>query len=603
MVQIHRDSRKAWDDLCKRGGLELNGRDEGLDEQLKNRLKPSARSLDEALRTASTDELVSAFFAVMEPYVLMFRAILDFFEKAGATEGREQWNITVDDVDVRLEHFRRFLKKWNSIPCEIEVPAVDRRGAWAMLDATRDMPEMDNVYHGVGRDKPYWSGIKDVDDWLRAYRTREGRYEELPPSLAPSRLGAGYADVAAVAMAALHTILKGFQSRQELIAERGRLGFAMDEGDGLSIGTIGQNETDLWLGTLIARLARALALPDAPKRELGKRLQDLFARYPRRKFGARLSLADLQSYLSLPVWQKRNELYAVWIATEIVNALPDHICKIHNEEGKIVFAFHETVVATVESAWPPVRLISERRIPLKAPVGDGRTGGVQPDYGLWRNEAGGDTCGVVIEVKHYKKSAPSRFGDVLTDYSRALPHAEVYLVNHGPIGNVTADLPRELWSRCHTVANLTVPHLEARDDLRKAVRKYVGEPVVRPLKKRASGPADTVLAIDVSASMSVGLAGDDFREIVREIVDGRCGMAALVDVRVRTVMPLGELPASITAEGSGTSLQEPVLELLRTFKRVLVITDDDGLNSLSAMPNRTVVARRPELIAVEVLAG
>jgi hypothetical protein len=159
----------------------------------------------------------------------------------------------------------------------------------------------------------------------------------MPRSLLPSALGAGYSDAAAVAMAALHTILKGFKSREELIAERRRLGFAMDEDDGLNIGTIGQNETDLWLGTLMTRLARAQALPPATKKELGKRLQDLFARYPRRKFGARLNLADLQSYLSLPIWQKRYELYAVWIATEIVNALPDHICEIHHENGKDCF--------------------------------------------------------------------------------------------------------------------------------------------------------------------------------------------------------------------------------------------------------------------------
>jgi hypothetical protein len=603
LPRIHRDSRAAWEDLRKRGGLELNGRDEGLDEQLKDLLKPSARSLDEALRAATTDELVSAFFAVVEPYVLMFRAILDFFEKAGAAEGREQWNITVDDVDVRLEHFRRFLKKWNSVPCDVEVPAMDWPGAWATIRVMRDMLETENPRGGVGASESFRARIKDVDDWLRAYRAPKGRYEQMPRSLTPSRLEAGYADVASIAMAAIHTILKDFRSREELIEERRKLGFAMDRSDALSIGAIGQNETDFWLGGLMETLARAQALPAAAKRELGKRLQDFFARYPRKKFGARLRLADLQSYLSLPVWQKRHELYAVWIATEIVNALPEHTCKIHSEDGKIVFAFHETVVATVESAWPPVRLISERRTPLAAPVGHGRTGGVQPDYGLWRSETGGDTCGLVIEVKHYKKSAPSRFSDVLMDYSRALPNAEVYLVNHGPVGSVTGDSPRELWSRCHTIANLTVPHSEARDDLRKAVRKYVGDPVVRPVKKGIAGPADTVVAIDVSASMSGSLAGNDFREITREILDGRCGTAALIDVSVRTVMPLGELPEKITAEGSSTSLQQPVLELLRTFKRALVITDDGGLNSLNAMPNLTVVAKRSELIAIEVLAG
>jgi hypothetical protein len=110
-------------------------------------------------------------------------------------------------------------------------------------------------------------------------------------------------------------------------------------------------------------------------------LHDEFARYPRKKFGAQIKIADLEAYLSLPIWKKRHELYAVWIATEIVNALPDHICEIHDEDGKIVFAFGETLVA-VKSSWPQVRLISERRVPLAAPVGKGRSGNVQTDYGL-----------------------------------------------------------------------------------------------------------------------------------------------------------------------------------------------------------------------------
>ena len=115
MSAIHKDGLAAWADLQKRGGLELNGRDERFEEELKNRLAPSAASLEQALRSASTDDLVRAFFDVIQPFIAMFRAILDFFEKAGAAEGREQWNIVVDDVDVSLEHFRRLLK--NGSPC------------------------------------------------------------------------------------------------------------------------------------------------------------------------------------------------------------------------------------------------------------------------------------------------------------------------------------------------------------------------------------------------------------------------------------------------------------------------------------------------------
>jgi hypothetical protein len=491
------------------------------------------------------------------------------------------------------------LKKWNSVPCEIEVPAVDFSGAWALGHATREMQEMKDVYAGVNADKPYWSGVADIDDWLRAYRHGAGHYEEWPHSLAPSSLDAGYSDAAALGLAGVHAIRKGYGSRKELVDEHRKRRYASDHDDGLSIRTIAQNETDYWLGTLVAMLARSQSLPRSTKRDLGKRLQQEFARYPRKKFGAQIKVADLQSYLSLPIWQKRHELYAVWIATEIVNALPDHVCEIHHEDGKIVFAFRETVVATVKSAWPPVRLISERRVPLAEPIGKGRSGNVQPDYGLWRHEAGVETCGLVVEVKHYKRSASSSFRHVLTDYSRAFPKAQVYLVNHGPIGDATS----ELLDRCNTIKNLTASHVSARDELRKAVRNYVGEPVARSARKRGVGKVDTVIAIDVSASMSSYLGKPDFLDIMQEIVDDRCGNAALIDVGIRTVVPLDKLAEVMTiVHGGSTSLSEPVKELLSTFKRVFVITDDEGSNSLRQVSNQTVIARRSGLVAISVVA-
>ena len=609
MSQIHKSSFAAWADLQKRGGLELNGRDEGFEQALKNRLAPSAASVEEALRSATTDDLVHAFFDVIQPFVAMFRAILDFFEKAGAAEGREQWNIEVDKVDVDLDHFRRFLKKWNSVPCQIEVPAVDFSGAWSLVNATRNMSEMSEVHAGISTKEPYWSGIADVDNWLRAYRDGPGYYEGWPASLAPSSFGEGYSDAAALALAGLETIRQRFASRKELNDEYRRVWRGkIDRGDALDIRTIAQNETDYWLGTLAARLARSKTLQAAERKQLGERLKEAFVRFPRRKFGARIKIADLQSYLSLPVWQKRHELYAVWIATEIVNALPDHICEIHHEKGKIVFAFRETVVATVKSAWPPVQIISERRVPFAAPVGKGRNANVQPDYGLWRNEAGVETCGLVVEVKHYKRSATASFRDVLIDYSGALPKADIYLVNHGPIGDAMSDLPGKLYSRCHTIAELTAPHLSAREELHKAVRKYVGDPVRLPAGKRAVGQSgagvmNTVLAVDVSVSMSSELGKPEVFDFVQQVAQDRCGSAALIDVTVRVVVPLEKLNDAISSlSGGSTDLSGPIKELLKSFMRVLVVTDNEGLNSMKQLLNQKVLAQRSGLFAIEVLA-
>jgi hypothetical protein len=345
-------------------------------------------------------------------------------------------------------------------------------------------------------------------------------------------------------------------------------------------------------------------LPEAVNKKLGNRLKDEFSRYPRKKFGARIEVADLQAYLSLPIWKKRHELYAVWIATEIINALPDHRCEIHSENGRIVFAFRETIVATVKSSWPPVRLISERRVPLDSPVGKGRSSNVQPDYGLWRSENGQETCGLVVEVKHYKRSASSSFGDVLIDYARAFPKAEVFLVNHGPVGYATTEgVPHELLRRCNTIERFTVSRWPAREELRDAVRKYVGDPVIRrERQQQGSRGADTVLAVDVSGSMRGYLSTPIFSAIVEQIVDERCENAALMDVDLRTLVPLDELPRALEAatHGGSTNLEKPIRELLTAFDRAIVVTDDEGASTLQPLSKQRVILRQSGLIVLEI---
>jgi hypothetical protein len=591
---IHQNALAAWTDLCERGGLELDGRDEGLEEALKKRLAPRARNLEPALRGASTDDLVRCLFEVLQPYVQMFRATLAFFERAGATEGREQWNIQIDEIDLDLDHFRKFLRKWQDIECEIEVPALDSSGAWTFERSSRDMPEMQGV-SGIPDYRAYRSSAADVSEWLQAYWA--GHYAPLPASLLPSRLGPGYADAAGHAVVALAILREGWDSRDALLADYRSRRIVLDAADALDPGTIAQNETDFWLGTLVARLAHAQLIPREQKEEFDRRLQQAFAAWPRKKFGVRLTLAELESFLSLPIWKKRYELYAVWIATEIVEALAGHDVRIHHENGKIVFAFRETIVATVESTRPTVRLISERRVPLAAPVGKGRTGHAQPDYGLWRQGSGSDTCGLVVEVKHYKRAVRTAFGDVLDDYARAFPHAKIFLVNHGPIGDVFASRPGGHVPRCRAIEHLTAGHLAARQTLHSAVRDYVGEPV-RRIAKKSAGDGDTILAVDVSGSMTGRFADPAFESIVRDIVDDRVTQAAAIDYRIFRLMPLDEIFEAVRSNSGGTTaLKAPISELLQSHARVLLITDDGGVADLNGLAFK-VLERRPDALSV-----
>jgi hypothetical protein len=253
---IHQTAFAAWTDLCERGGLELDGRDEGLEEALKKRLAPRARNLELALRGASTDDLVRCLFEVLQPYVQMFRATLAFFERAGATEGREQWNIQIDEIDLDLDHFRKFLRKWQDIECEIEVPALDSSGAWTFERSSRDMPEMQGV-SGIPDYRAYRSSAADVSEWLQAYWA--GQYAPLPASLLPSRLGPGYADAAGHAVVALAILREGWDSRDALLADYRSRRIVLDAADAPTRGT----ERDRFLARHPSGTARPCAADTA----------------------------------------------------------------------------------------------------------------------------------------------------------------------------------------------------------------------------------------------------------------------------------------------------------------------------------------------------
>ena len=121
---VYRDSLSAWQGLRDAGGLELDGRDEDLATQLKNQIDPDASNLECALATTSTDLFLQALFQVTQPFALMFQDVLHFFERAGAHEGQTQWKVSVGGEFVDLRHFEEFLQHWNSIECEVEIPAI-----------------------------------------------------------------------------------------------------------------------------------------------------------------------------------------------------------------------------------------------------------------------------------------------------------------------------------------------------------------------------------------------------------------------------------------------------------------------------------------------
>jgi hypothetical protein len=577
---IYRDSLSAWKGLREIGGLDLDDRDQDLVAQLKDQFDPGASDLEAVLARTTMDVFLQALFQTVQPFVRMFRDVLLFFERAGARHGQSQWRVRVGDEFIDLRHFEEFLKHWDSINHEVEVPALDRDRAFIFNSIRREYGGDDYLIEGMAWDKPSVTGVPDVDTWLAEYFA--GRYGPFPRSLYPDQLPPGLDDAARVVMAALSVIRKIGMNRDQMLSEHMARSFRSVARDAFHPWTIAQNETDFWLRSHVVYLANIIRKPAGEREEVGTRLARAYSGFARRRFNANIDISDLERLLSLPAWKRRYELYGVWVATEVIGALEGHDIRINHENGELRFAFAEARIAEIESARPKLALISERRSPLSDPIGKSRSGAVQPDFGIWTCNVHLPECVLVVEVKHYKKRSRRNFCAALVDYARAHRKAKVVLVNYGPVGSDFTNLPPSVKDRCNLIGYLNPENPVAQLDFRRLVRSCVGDPITDSRKDTAA-PSHEIIAIDTSKSMSAIIRSDWFWNFV-ESLQGAV-QCVLIDQKIRDFERSELLRQWFHNNelGEATSLSGPVSELLRKYDGVIVVTDQGGLDSLRSL--------------------
>ena len=153
------------------------------------------------------EAFTTAFFEAIHPFVAMFRDILDFFESATITEGPEQWVLAVGDVDLDLEHFRKWIEAWQEAgKARKAIPAIDWRGGWALweiLEKNKQIRSELNKTFG-SRGAASLSLPDDVRAWVVAYD--DGEYRDLPVSLAPDYVAEQLSQCALTAQAVLQLL-------------------------------------------------------------------------------------------------------------------------------------------------------------------------------------------------------------------------------------------------------------------------------------------------------------------------------------------------------------------------------------------------------------
>ena len=483
---VHKTAREAWNFFRQKCGLDEKERDADFLEQLKEQLDPNASDLDEAIDKATNDELIVAIFSCVSAFVEMSKDILDFFKRAEVSKGAGQWALVIDDVPLGLEDFLEFVGQSEKAIKRIQRRQLTLGAAMRLLTIMRR------------------------DETSAASRARSAKveseshlpYAEWPKALTAEKLPAQLRDMAEIGASLRSQLCQSGLTRNQLLEiEQPVLGpGAILDGRDLQYA-----ERDFWFSAIIHGLDSAKNLQPRELEELGEKLSAVIGTLSLIYVPTEIEIGDLTKILSLPVWERRHEVYAVWIATRIVDAFPQGDTTIHNENGTIRFPFRKTKIASLPCEGGEIALYGERKQLLANPIGPGRKNATQPDFGLWSAIDEKHTCELIIEVKHYLQAAARPFTEALIDYARAHPAAQVVLVNYGPTSDMLDRLDKaeeSVRDRCHLVGHLT-PEKERTDE---PIRGFVTKAL------RTLGRTERLLLIDVSGSMRPYVTVESFRE-------------------------------------------------------------------------------------------
>ncbi len=463
----------AWQLLVAQGGLDPDRHDVELVASVAARLGVEPSTLPGALSDRSAEEVVRVFLDEVQPFVSMWTDLLRLFEQAQATSGASTLQIKYTfgegqpDVSFDIDHFRRDLAVTRKVVARHWFTDDNLGGGWRVNQA------LDRLIGGARGSSPARAELDELRE-----RTRSNEWpESLPPR--PDLDGAGpplvdllgeVRDLAERFLAGLRQVSVGYEELG--VAGRGAdvAGF-----DDASLQAVWHLESDFWLEDLTVVAKEALQHWKPPGDEsaiddLGQALEPFRNAERNAEW-----ISAVESFLALPLWRFRYELYSNWVATLVIEALGDRMPHVHSNDGVLEFSFSGTHLATFDRFEPRLHLWTEFRSGLDDPVGAGRTANVQPDMVLRLDPLSTIRVPLAVECKHYLRPNNKSFAHALMDYSRAHPSAHVVLVDHGRVNESTVHkhVDDDVVSRTSVVSELRPDRPDALKNFRRRVRDAV----------------------------------------------------------------------------------------------------------------------------------
>lgn len=456
------DGYQIWLSL-KKSGLEesrtkdLPGYDAELVSVLKRKLFPrSEQRLEDELRKAPprTEHFLEIFFGALKPFSEMLRDVVKMLEDAGARRSDDNLRIAFnfDESSPALAMTLSEFREMESFFKQVIRPVVVR--LWNSNHLFMLAKEVNDAVNKIAAEDLNGRAAKVRDSRVGTWVEDNGRPVWLTFPGFPRSGHLTLDDAVGLAEELIHYFNEEIQQLGATYDEftQAMRALPWEEGDDAERAIFDkeiarprrafvQAAHDFWANFFAEKLCLGVEavndLTGSDKFEAAQLLaiaiRHGFELPPQRKRTIQTLEEDFRELVNLPIWKKRHELYAVWVAGRIADALADFSWEWHPDGDTLRFPFRGAELATFRSQNGSTHVFwTEKKTTLKKPGIFGREN-IQPDYRVMTFPTEReDATSLVVECKQYRKWSKKNFGGALDDYAAGCPKAPVILVNYGP---------------------------------------------------------------------------------------------------------------------------------------------------------------------------
>lgn len=436
------NTKALWDAIKKMGQFSDSYYDKCIEGELKSEL---GLNKDESLQEIRPEKLFNAFFKVMSPLSMMYEDILYLYERCKADKSSKNIEIKFESsqslsTKFNIQHFLEARRKFEKVKVSLKkITIIESK-----------IQKVWSLYLGRGHDNREIKN-KSFQDWNDEYRNKKDKWPE------------GALDFKGVArsLPVAKLLLKSFECWQALFdfcksTDRGNWRSCIDKYEGMEKSFL-YYESDFCLGSILFCLYYIAehypVFSDAEKEAARKQLQEFLEAFEISDGSVEKNIQVWQEFLKLPVWEKRYEVYSIWVFTRIIAAFPDEYVTFNVKDGQLIFPFSGANLADISINDRVFHVWTELRTKaIVEPVGKGRKNAVQPDYSIvYGDEKNIGHTIVVVECKQYKKAGIKNFSEAIIDYALNRPNAKVLLadygdINHERIVNAIENIPGSRYS-------------------------------------------------------------------------------------------------------------------------------------------------------------